>query len=93
MQIQRHKIIFFKITNAINGTITTLSAVRNAFFEGVVYCNPIIWKANPIKSVTPIKTPAFIAPARSFNFSSLFRCPLLITPISTDASKNLTIII
>ena len=33
---------FFKIINAMNGTITTFSAVRNAFLEGVVYCRPII---------------------------------------------------
>ena len=33
---------FFKIINAMNGTIPTFSAVRNAFLEGVVYCRPII---------------------------------------------------
>lgn len=30
-------IFFFKIRNAIKGTITTFKAVRNAFLEGVVY--------------------------------------------------------
>lgn len=35
-------IFFLYITNAINGTITTFVAVKNAFFDGVVYWSAMI---------------------------------------------------
>ena len=86
-------IFFFRITNAINGTITTLRAVKKAFFDGVVYCSAIICNEKPINNATPIKMPALIAPVRLTTSSFRFRCPRLTKPINTDASKNLTIII
>ena len=70
------------------GTKITFVAVRNAFFEGVVYFNPTICNANPANNAVPKTKP--------HNSSSLVVVVIFLfarSPIKTAAIKNLKNII
>lgn len=53
----------------IIGTITTLTAVKKAFFDGVVYLRPKVWSRNPVNKNRPS-----IMPCLRATLSIFFRC-------------------
>ena len=79
----RHPTRLRSTRKAMNGTITTFNAVRNAFLDGVVYCRPIICSAKAANSAMPISTPAPISLRLMFRNSRT-----LIKLISTAPSRN-----
>lgn len=59
------------IKNPINGTITTFTAVKNVFLDGVVYTSPIVWTTKAINKNAPSIAPHLIASLLIFSFIRL----------------------